>query len=1059
MPNVLLTFDDLDAGDIVGDQYSSQGVSISTLGWKPPMIFDTDNPTGGDWDLATNNLGNVLIISEDGDSNDPDDNAGGGTFVFDFDDPSEVINFNVLDNEEGGWVKCYDEDGNLIKTVQMPTTSNNGQATVNINCDGVAKMEVTLCGSGAIDNLCYCPPEDPAQEPQLDGYVEGTNGADVIDVNYTGDPEGDMIDNGDAILPGEGPDDDIVLAFGGDDEVRAGKGDDEVYAGSGNDTVHGNDGNDIIYGDSNLDGAGGAGARESFEWSKAPGFDDGDDANGFTQNTGSVNVTFSIIRENGDVDTEWADNSQNVSDIDSGGETVNDNSSLSSVLNGNGNDGDYKLTFDSPVENVSFRVNDIDGDGKVKIKAFDANGNPIVINLTGGDKLTMLDTDGVAGADTADSQGGYQPDTSDDYSLLVEIPGPVSEIKIFHDQNGGNNSGVNITDVFFDVPVIDNGAPGNDILYGGDGEDIIYGEGGNDEIYGGEGADELYGGDGDDTIYGQGDDDIMDGGDGNDTIIGGRDNDTIMGGDGNDYIDGFSGDDMIDGGEGDDTIIGGGGDDTLLGGGGNDNIQGGNNVDYIDGGDGDDTITAGHRDDTVYGGDGNDTVYGEEGDDFIDTSAPLSSIPLPDRGYPGLFPADSDPYNDKDFVDGGDGDDTIITGDDDDVIIGGEGNDTIDAGFDDDTVDGGDGDDFIVGGEGSDTIDGGDGNDTIYGGLDPIFPDELNIPDDIDLVPDNGKDVIHGGAGDDTIYGQDDDDEIYGDEGDDTIDAGIDDDYVEGGDGNDTITGGEGEDVLIGGADRDTFLGGNGGDHVDGSGTGDDFDTLDLTGSDVDFITYTSADREDGIVTFLDGSTMTFEEIENVIPCFTPGTMVATPTGEVAVETLQPGDKVITRDNGIQEIRWFGAKSLDWAHLAANEHLKPVLIRAGALGNGLPERDMMVSPNHRMLVANDRTSLYFEEREVLVAAKHLVNNRGVSRADALGTTYIHFMFDRHEVVLANGSWTESFQPGDYTLDGIGNAQRNEIFELFPELKTREGVDAYTAARKSLKKHEALLLVD
>jgi hypothetical protein len=166
---------------------------------------------------------------------------------------------------------------------------------------------------------------------------------------------------------------------------------------------------------------------------------------------------------------------------------------------------------------------------------------------------------------------------------------------------------------------------------------------------------------------------------------------------------------------------------------------------------------------------------------------------------------------------------------------------------------------------------------------------------------------------------------------------------------------------------------------------------------------------------------------------------------------------VITRDNGIQQIRWVGKRALNRAELAAAPHLRPVLIRAGSLGNGLPERDTLVSPNHRMLVTNDRTALFFEEHEVLVAAKHLVDNKGILPVEVLGTSYLHFMFDRHEVVLANGAWTESFQPGDQTLGGMGNAQRNEIFELFPELKTREGVENYSAARRTLKRHEAALL--
>ncbi|MDB5661073.1 MAG: tandem-95 repeat protein [Cypionkella sp.] len=301
---------------------------------------------------------------------------------------------------------------------------------------------------------------------------------------------------------------------------------------------------------------------------------------------------------------------------------------------------------------------------------------------------------------------------------------------------------------------------------------------------------------------------------------------------------------------------------------------------------------------------------------------------------------------------------------------------------------------------------------------------------------------------------------------DDRVRAGTGDDTVYAGLGDDTIIGGEGADELYGGADRDVFIvGANGdgfGDVIDGNEQGDDFDTLDLTGAGPLHIIYDPDNAENGTVQFFDpdgnvASTLTFTNIENIIPCFTPGTLIATPRGEVPVESLVAGDRVITRDNGIQEIRWVGRKDIGWHDLIANPHLKPVLIRQGSLGHGLPERDMMVSPNHRVLVANDRTALYFDEHEVLVSAKHLVAARGIDAINAVGTSYIHFMCDRHEVVLSNGAWTESFQPGDYTLKGMGNSQRGEIFDLFPELKTHAGLQAYQAARRTLKRHEALLL--
>lgn len=195
-----------------------------------------------------------------------------------------------------------------------------------------------------------------------------------------------------------------------------------------------------------------------------------------------------------------------------------------------------------------------------------------------------------------------------------------------------------------------------------------------------------------------------------------------------------------------------------------------------------------------------------------------------------------------------------------------------------------------------------------------------------------------------------------------------------------------------------------------------------------------------------------------VIACFTPGTKIATQRGETLVESLVAGDKVVTRDNGIQEIRWIGKKKIDWRVMTTNPHLKPILVRQGSLGNDLPERDLMISPNHRVLVANDRTALQFDEAEVLVAAKHLIGGISVRSVDSIGTTYIHFLFDRHEVVLSDGIWSESFQPTDTSLKGFGNSQRNEIFEIFPDLQSSEGRAAFSAARKTLTKADASDLV-
>lgn len=192
--------------------------------------------------------------------------------------------------------------------------------------------------------------------------------------------------------------------------------------------------------------------------------------------------------------------------------------------------------------------------------------------------------------------------------------------------------------------------------------------------------------------------------------------------------------------------------------------------------------------------------------------------------------------------------------------------------------------------------------------------------------------------------------------------------------------------------------------------------------------------------------------------CFTPGTLIATPQGERLIEELRPGDPVITRDNGIQTVNWKGARGVTGGELQRHADLQPIQISKGALGGGLPERDILLSPNHRVLLCNDRAVRLFGEREVLVAAKHLTSMPGIRTATVPWTTYIHILFTQHEVVLSNGTWTESFQPADVSLAGIGRAQRRELEHLFPDLKTPVGVASYQAARRSLKRDEVQLLM-
>ncbi len=183
-------------------------------------------------------------------------------------------------------------------------------------------------------------------------------------------------------------------------------------------------------------------------------------------------------------------------------------------------------------------------------------------------------------------------------------------------------------------------------------------------------------------------------------------------------------------------------------------------------------------------------------------------------------------------------------------------------------------------------------------------------------------------------------------------------------------------------------------------------------------------------------------------PCFTPGTLIKTDFGEVPVEELTVGTRVLTRDNGYRAIVWTGHRLLEQDVLSAHPSLYPIRISKGALGPNLPERDTRVSPQHRMLLNNDQIRAWFDADEVLVAAHLLTCFKGVAREAVQNVTYIHFMFDQHEIVLADGAWSESYQPSDMRLGAIDEQHRVELLSIFPELADDAGL-VFPAARASI----------
>lgn len=185
-------------------------------------------------------------------------------------------------------------------------------------------------------------------------------------------------------------------------------------------------------------------------------------------------------------------------------------------------------------------------------------------------------------------------------------------------------------------------------------------------------------------------------------------------------------------------------------------------------------------------------------------------------------------------------------------------------------------------------------------------------------------------------------------------------------------------------------------------------------------------------------------------PCFVAGTLIDTVNGRTPVEDLTPGDMVHTRDHGPQPLRWIGK-----TERLAKGNDAPILFARGALGD---HDAIAVSPNHRILLTTALSEMMFGTSEVLVQAKHLINDRSIRRcADGEPITYVHLLFDRHEVVRGNGLESESYHPGDMTIGAFDAETRAEILSFMPDL-TKRDFGYGPSARMSLRGYETRALI-
>jgi Ca2+-binding RTX toxin-like protein len=677
------------------------------------------------------------------------------------------------------------------------------------------------------------------------------------------------------------------VAFGGDQADPLDGTDnaigDRLYGGAGNDNLDGKDGADYIEGGTGNDILKGGKGNDILKG--GPGTDT------YTLRAGDSGVD-TIVDSGGEgsIEVITADGSR----ITLGGTLIRRTSGPNNT--GTWHSEDKRFTYTTRTETDGSNTLSISGEGVNAVVQNFSSGN-LGIFLPGSVPVQPAPTTGqqilgdLAPVDFDAATEGVQPQLDALGNIITnpDEPKPDRADTLYDSANddeiiaGGGDD------------IIDALRGGADWIKAGSGRDIVKGGAGDDIIELGTERDYAFGGAGDDRMYADkltpfgevlaqtvaasdGQADLMDGGAGDDTLVGDAGSEALFGGAGKDQMVGGAGNDnmfgdleaatvstnwhitqqttagvngsapevqlsvsgittlplsqgaadLMFGGAGNDFMVANGGDDYLNGGASSDNMFGGIGADSLFGGEGDDgmhgdgyTIGAtrleyaaasDHGNDFLDGEEGNDTLmgwgkddvlYGGTGNDWLVGDAPDLVL--------------AGEYHGSDYLDGDDGDDILIAGGKNDTLYGGAGNDELQGdGINTQLAGAHHGDDFLDAGSGSDLLIGGGKNDTLYGGGgdDTLVGDakaaELGggFHGDDFLDGESGKDVLIGGGKNDTLYGGDGDDELLGDAKAGELAGDFHgNDYLDGEEGNDRLWGLGGSDTLLGGADNDALYG------------------------------------------------------------------------------------------------------------------------------------------------------------------------------------------------------------------------------------------------------------
>lgn len=328
---------------------------------------------------------------------------------------------------------------------------------------------------------------------------------------------------------------------------------------------------------------------------------------------------------------------------------------------------------------------------------------------------------------------------------------------------------------------------------------------------------------------------------------------------------------------------------------------------------------------------------------------------------------------------------------------------------------------------------------------------------------------IYGGVNADTLLGAGGDDHIFGGEGADSIDGGTGADRIDGGSGGDTLSGGTGADWFVG-----SGLGGGATDVItDFEATGGDVIDLSSYFATLDDVVAATAELGDGsilislpiglgggAVQVLDTTIADLSATNVNVVCFTEGTLILTNHGEKPVEALVVGDHVLTYKGQSKPLKAIKTRRLGPHELSNRPNLWPIVIDKAALGSNVPREELCVSPQHRVLV-NSKIARRMAGEAALVSAKKLLLLPGISQPKPKdGCTYIHLIFEDHEVIQANGCWSESFYPGDQALLALPQQLAQEYRDIFgqnlgPRCPIIDGQKARNLIHRHRKNSKAL----